>query len=36
MTSDVKEEVKSYKEVQPEIEARIEMILAHNNNREER
>ncbi len=36
MTSDVKEEVKSFKEVQPEIEARIEMILAHNNNREEK
>jgi hypothetical protein len=36
MTGDVIEEVASYKEVQPEIEARIEMILAHNSRREER
>lgn len=36
MTSDVKEEVESFKEVQPEIEARIEMILAYNHQRGER
>lgn len=31
MTTDVKQEVKSYETVKPEIEARIQMILAHNN-----
>lgn len=36
MTSDVKEEVASYEKVQPEIEARIEMILAYNHQRGER
>lgn len=33
MTGDVKQEVRSFKKVKPEMEARIEMILTHNGKR---